>query len=304
MSIINKPSKKKFLVINEKYLKKLSKNFVESYPYASWLYKIEILNRILDNWDKYENDFLFKDIITKKPIESDSIKRTIKSEIYFTFFHITEALFALIYSSHVKNSQPILVSLNTYESKKLNKFIRKIGEEVLNFTDSELLSMFFALNEKALDIEGEHGNAIRETIKFLKEYLPKLATEYLKSKPIYNSYKHGLRIVQGDMKINAVSNESNEIIQTLNNDIHIYLKFKKIKSEGDKEFFKILQISRSFDYKRALTLSKINYRIIQNTFFSRRQINNKQDKIAFIPINDIQINKLFPCPDVEVESQF
>lgn len=277
--------KRTFIVRSDDNLREF---FLNNYQYSSWLHKFNILTYAIDNIEKLKIEF--KELTSEgtKPTNLGLVKRSLKYELYFTSFHITEALFSLVYAYLNYPKNPWLI-LTVYTSEELNDFIGKIRYKKVVLSKNEIAFIFFLITDldkfllERKDIIPEEIEKIKMSINFIGEYLPRLAREYLENKDGYNSYKHGLRVMSGKSFVNVTEEKSGKSILSLRGDAIVFLE--RQRCEG-KDCFKVRTTTKSFSYERASKIFHINYRLIQNIVYIRKQVmNSKKDDKEKIALN-------------------
>ena len=263
--------------------KEINQFFIKSYPYAALFYKINILEKLVRNYDEFNKYFVFRDILKDESIYKEKIILSLKSEIYFEFFHISEALFALIYAfwkEIVDNKINIpWFWMSNYTFPEMNKFVENIKTKKIIFDDNNTLPIFYNLKS---NYKGDNTEALEKSVSFISQFVIKLAEEYLKNKERYNSYKHGSRVCIGNYQegLNAW-------------DVHIYIDEKNIKTNSDRISKTIVKKIKSFDWERASRISKVALSLIQNMIITRKQLYEGSQKVKWISFEVYNINELF-----------
>lgn len=292
MSELNSQLKNYKKLLNEKTIYHINKDiatkeikqfFIKSNPYAALVYKINILEKLVRNYDEYNKYFEFTDILKDETIDKEKIILSLKSEIYFEFFHISEVFFALIYAFwkeivDEKINMPWFWMSN-YTFPEMNKFVENIKTKKIIFDYNNVLPIFYNLKS---NYKGNNKEALEKSVSFISQFVIKLAEEYLKNKERYNSYKHGSRV--------CIDNHQEGLNVW---DIHIDIGEKNIKTKSDRIFKTIVKKIKSFDWERASRISKVALSLIQNMIITRKQLYEGSQKVKWISFEGYNIDELF-----------
>jgi len=103
---------------------KILLDFYKFYPSDHWKYKATMLKNILEKYEEVE-DILNLGIIDV--IEED-YKKMLKVEIHFTYFHMVEALFELIFALEKLDDKKLWLYLSISRGDQLKERIPKIAK--------------------------------------------------------------------------------------------------------------------------------------------------------------------------------
>lgn len=277
---------------------KLNNYFSKNYDYMQWFYKLKTYDIVLENIEKFVNEFRDEEL-KKENIEQ--YKLALQAEVVFAFFHIAEALFSLMIC--MRNSQLPWLDMKTIRFEKICKYVRN---EVItgNITDDDIRFLFYN------GIFGDQAKKkeIVQSIKFIKEYLKKMGTYFLDNE-VYNEYKHGSRVMTAKSSLNiAPANiEKTKPILSMTGNAHVFLQTEQIRKVGRKEYHRILQKTRSFDYKLYLRLCVYTFRLINNLFETRklRPKIKEGDQVNISTYHEEDITKIFEYnPEERFEFSF
>lgn len=252
---------KKVYAIADKAREDLNEFFIQFYDYNSWFYKLKLLDLCLKKPNKFISQIGDKEL---KKSDKKKFIRTLKSEIFFTQFHLSEALFGLMYSFIRDETNPWII-LTVYKSEELNNFVQKIKDKKLQLTDDLIFYLFYF---GIIDKEKERED-IKKSIKFIRDFIIALSNEFT-NHDAYNSYKHGFRVM--NLKSSFSLSKEQKAFFSITGDAHTFLK-KEFIFHNPKirtSFFKISEVSESFDYRRSLRISINILRLITNIVKSRQ----------------------------------
>jgi|BioPla2DNA2_1021312.scaffolds.fasta_scaffold40992_1 hypothetical protein len=271
--------------------------------YSSYLedyngYKLLMLTSILKNLERFENDY-FSEVDGYK---RDHFSLVLKTEIHQSYFHSIETLFELIFAllpeNEVITDHQIQYRLANSNWKKNYNTIRKISQDrnELNFLDEKIsLSdnihiskghyiFYFGLygNSK---IQPELLNEIPLSLENIKSGLFVLAKDFT-NRDIYNSYKHGLRLIPALKNIYLLERKTmQEVVKfDLSNSITFMTVNEKEKS--------IKYTTKNFDIWRDIELSKFAIGLISNIINLRRaslNLGEEQFPINTYPTDNFEV---------------
>jgi len=265
--------RKKIINISERSNEKLLYFFLSFYDYKYWLIKLKSLNTMISKPVKTLNFFKDREL---KEVGKAKYLSYLKSEIYFTFHHLSETFFSLIYSFYIKDVNPWFV-LTEYRTQQLYDFMEDIDFQRIELTDDLIKYLFF------FGIIGKDSKRkdIQKSIKFIRDFLIKATKEY-KNHQAYNSHKHGKRCIPLKSSLTITPTGKKQAIASFSGlDSHTFLSTKEIKRDKKNIYLRISQITESFDYKKALRISKIMFKLIVNMIESRKQFidGKKESKV-------------------------
>ncbi len=240
--------------------------FYRYYPVDHWIYKVNMLNNLIENYD------LHKDIICEgliEVIDKDCINM-LKAEVHFILFQMIETLFELIFALEKRDDKKLwlYLSITQSTSRKRYKRIEKIGKGEINFINKliklpngreiPLIYYLFYFGIKRIPIPED-----KENFKKIKEILIVLAKDFT-DRLEYNAYKHSLRFFQTPLEIELGELKEKERIPVL-----------KFNSENNFTFLannkgEIKKVSKAFDYRVDIEKIKLCHNLISNCINSRK----------------------------------
>jgi hypothetical protein len=275
-----------------------TETFYSSYLEDYNAYKLLMLTSILKNLERFENDY-FSEVDGYK---RDNFSLVLKTEIHQSYFHSVETLFELIFAllpeNEVVTDNQILYRLANSDWKKNFNTIRKISQDKneLNFLD-EVVSLsdniqiskghyvfYFGLYRNS-KIQPELLNAIPISLENIKCGLFILAKDFT-NRDIYNSYKHGLRLIPALKNIFLLDRKTmQEIVKfDLSNSITYMTVNEKDKS--------IKYTTKNYDIWRDIELSKFAIGLISNIINLRRaslRVGEEQFPIHTYPTDNFDV---------------
>lgn len=263
----------------------LNKTFFDSYDPHYWKTKMNINMRMLNNIDSlYDGFFPEEKVLTKT-----KVKQHLELEIHYTYYHMLEALFALMFSLLQDDVVP-WIWLSSIKRNNLKKFNRNIGKileakynEVFGLEPDGVIKKFIYPN---IDIENKTIQGINwaENVKALSDYMKCFAADLL-DKIEYNSYKHGFRVFCGESSLAIGAQGGNikhQVIAPSSTNMFLLVK------EDSDAVLEYSVLHKTLDFKRSLKLSEIAYVIICQAINTRKTIINKENgcNISFFSLND------------------
>jgi len=243
-------------------VKRVNDFFTQSYDFKQWFIKLKTYEILLEKTDEFFEKFA-DDELKKEGIESYKLK--IKAEVVFTFFHMAESLFSLMYCA--KNTQVPWLFMKSLRFKKLCDYVK---DEIVTgkISNEDIRFLFFngVIGDEA------KKEIITSSISFIKKFLKRLGKIFLDN-DVYSEFKHGLRVMTTNSHITMIPENVKDAkpFLSLSGTAHVYLTTDILKKEGKEEFHRVNQKTVAFDYELYLRLCRYIYRLIDNLFNTRRQ---------------------------------
>lgn len=252
----------------------LNKMFFDSYDPHYWKTKMNINMKMLNNIDSLYDEFFPEE----KVLTITKVKQHLELEIHYAYYHMLEALFALMFSLLQDDVVPWvwLSSLKRNGLKKFNINVERVLEakykEVFGLEPDGAIKKFIYPN---IDIENKtiQGISWTENVKTLCDYIKCFAADLL-DKTEYNSYKHGFRVFCGEASL-AIGTQGESIKHQVVAPSSTNM-FLLVKEDSDA----VLEYSvlhKTLDFKRSLKLSEIIYAIICQAISIRKATINKEN---------------------------
>lgn len=249
--------------------------FYRSYEEGHWKMKIGMYDYLLENMeDAFENQ--------DKEFYEDC-RRQVKAEFVYLFYHSTEALLGLVRSLS-KGGIP-WVDLKETRGWKIDEFVDEDLQEDA-FKD-ELRGVFYP----ATNPTKEQEKLIGESVELIWQYLKYIGRMYGK-RTVYNEYKHGLRLVARQSKVEMRIDDDNVdksflaaldgveetedglVWNALSGDVLFYLDSTVWARDEDtgKKYWSLSRKMRSLEYELFRRLCQFNADLITQIFSVRRDI--------------------------------
>lgn len=220
----------------------------------------------------------------------EAIRAHLKAEIHFSMFHALESIFALIFAL-IKQPDNVWVWLTNYKFPKFNEMVAKVAEADISVASEmdEFETIKFLFFKNCPD-EFVEQTQVREAIQTISKILILCANEML-DKDEYNSYKHGLRLISGDLRLNLV-NEKEGIEKIV--DIvpgFVYLNTK------NQETPRI--VPKQYSYERSYKIIKICWQLT-SLMINQRKVDysvTTSCAIETIDFSKIDIMDIFGYPE-------
>lgn len=220
----------------------------------------------------------------------NAITSHLKAEIHFSMFHALESMFALIFAL-IKQPDNVWVWLATYRFPKFNEMIAEIAKaDISVVSERDEFETIRILFFKNCPDEFVEQIQVKEAIQIISKILILCANEML-DKNEYNSYKHGLRLISGDLRFNLV-NEQEGIERTV--DIvpgFVYLNTKNQESPRI--------VPKHYSFERSYKIIKICWQLTSLMINQRRveYLDTLSCDIETIDFSKIDIMDIFGYPD-------
>jgi hypothetical protein len=248
---------------------------------------------------------LRKSIEAEVEVSPDIEKRLtdeLKAEIHFTEFHQFECFFALLIAIFQK--LPHWLFLTTYEVGYIKLKVQAyLDRNIESLTNGQLTSLDEFLNFAIYDIyhtctdEDKRANW-QINLDNIAWILDRMARKYIERIQEYNSYKHGLRITIGSVRLGFIPNQNPAAGWAIDSgDAATYLELKMEKE--DKET--VYRTLHSFNIDESLNHLLFMRRILE-TIKSTRLAKIKGEAVAkintFLDLNkdvlsDLQSNTIW-----------
>lgn len=265
------------------------KTFFETYQKDYHFVKANILKKMIDDTEKYTNDFFGNDLDDES---KQSINWTLKSDLRQTCFHAIETLFEMIFAfepntENLNEDIKVLQRLSFSDWKKNNKRIDEIAasEMGLSFLDKLVVFhgkevtighfIFYKCFTKRTKSIPNIFKKIDISLIEIKKFLRIAAKEY-SERDEYNAYKHSMRPIFSTSSFRVINPKTGQ--ELINWDLKDSMSYF-VKPDDDCE----LKIkTKVFDPLRDYNLTKICSNLIYNmVFFRRIYLNIDSDKGKF-----------------------
>ena len=191
--------------------------------------KMTVNNRDETLFTLYQHDFIMKKVAVLKGIvdnhssvldiiqgnsgvdftDEEALISGLKAEIHFSKYHALETMFAIAFAL-LKQPNDVWLWLSTYSFSTFNKMIADVAKSgissVSGKNDFETVQSIFYKNCPTDFLEQERTKKAIHKISAIMI----LCAKELTYKNEYNSYKHGLRIINGSLRLKAVYDYKSE----------------------------------------------------------------------------------------------
>lgn len=239
--------------LSEDSIDEIESDFIENYNTEYWYSKIYSMERILEDTSDYV-EFLDLDFEDESEEEEmiEEFEMYATSEIVYTFYHTTEALFALMMASQSRT--PWLV-LREYRNYQIWEFV----EGILDIEDED--EQIEAIGARFYETLPPN-ETLNQSCQEIYEYLEQMFF-YYENNEVYNSYKHGLRLMTDEEYMTIIDGETDEEKQTLGGYAHIFLEDEEIETEGDC-INQLIRVVRAYDIDIYRGMTEANLELIEH----------------------------------------
>jgi len=290
------------------------KIFYETYQQDYHNIKTMYLKKMLDNPDKYKNEFIEGE--SDNAEEKQSFRRVLLSDLRQNYFHCIETFFELFLALNPKGKRYldddiILYRITNSDYRRNYRKVEEIAnnDKVLDFLNErfEVLGHDISIGQYIFymgifdkrKFPEEVFTMMNESIEAIKFGIPLLAKDFLR-KEEYNSYKHGLRTINSAKAF--IISKSNKKDEGLKFDLSESMSYySKTKNADELKIYTTLFDSER-DFKMTLFCSHLIYHMIEYRKISFN-LNNPKIKKAQIPITFFDKEEIKKCCAVNVKIQ-
>ncbi|MBI3036505.1 hypothetical protein HYY73_01985 [Candidatus Woesearchaeota archaeon] len=249
------------------------KIFFLSYQPDSLMEKAIILKRIIEHPEILDN---VKDKFSLH--EPKAVINNLKAELHFAMYHILENLFALCIAQF-KSPDDIWSWMSHYDFSELNAMIAQIARRGIGVISGvnnakTVRALFFAACPS-------HFLKLKRTKRYIENIsllLKHFAIE-LSDKEVYNSYKHGLRIIKGNLNIK----KTYEVL----GDWSAFFYFNKYEpNKGDL-------ILKSYSYEQSFRIIELAWQLTRLLIWQRKAKIGVVVNMKFYRFDRINIKEVF-----------
>lgn len=273
-------------------------HFYANYAYDYYIYKHGTLKAILDNAEKFEQEFLTNIV---QGTDQTRYAQFVKSEVRITCFHAIETLFELIFALEPKDGvlrdERILHSMVTSKQSVNYGQIKDIstGKDNLEFLDKICIQngqvpvwkhiFYFRQNPNM----SEEGNAkFADSLNGIKHFIKHIA-DIFSNREEYNAYKHGLRIMHTVNFVSiGVADDPSPFVDDLSDSMSLLTL--ELDPKTKKPVAEIIDVI-SFD-------THVDMEIIQACYYMINNIISRR-KAFYVFGETINTGSLFPLEEMK-----
>jgi hypothetical protein len=258
------------------------------YPYGYWLHKGLALMHFIEDRSRLSTLRFSKDIDT-----DEYIIENLKMEIHMMVFHSAESLFLTVLGNYFHPDLPWFW-MSTCDQNKFNNIMKlwqKNGLDAIIKEPEKWLrdALYPTINESR-----EEYQKTKESARFAKKYLDRLAHEYKKHDE-YNAYKHGLRLFPGPGRLQAIDDATGKVVTDIQGDFLEFLTNERLA--GHDYGYRIKSTSKKYDVNVDIGIIETTTRILQ-IFLERQRLNIKVangQKFSFnlIFLDNLKVEDIF-----------
>jgi hypothetical protein len=258
-----------------------------SYQHSYVFEKAALLKGIIDNPVSVIDSIQGNDGLQFRNYEA--MTSHLKAEIHFSMYHALESMFAMIFAL-IKQPDDVWVWLSNYKFNKFNEMIAQVANSDISAISEqgeiETIEYLFFKNCPEGFVEQVE---VKSAIQNISRILTLCANEML-DKSEYNSYKHGLRILSGDLELRPV-NEKDVREETINEvPGFVYLSGKTNQTA------KI--IPKQYSYQRSYKIIKVSSQLTALMINQRKAeySKNVNCNIQTVDFRKIDVDDIFSYP--------
>lgn len=245
----------------------LQNHFINLYDYRSWKYRLRVNNLVIENAEKFIEEFGDEEL---EGDEAYEMELALKTQGLADFYHVTETLFNLMYSFLKYEIPWIGMRHTTIGDIKSNLLQGKILKGEL--TAEEVRFLFYHRIEE--------DERIDPSVEFIQNYLKRMGEIFFETDDFYKEYKHGFRASVGKSNLSATREptEDNEAFPLAGAEAVTYLKDEIVKETDEEKIVQLKNFTDGFNYERYREMAWINYTLIKNIFSVRRQLIKEEEE--------------------------
>ena len=254
-----------------------------SYQYDFILRKIAVLKVIIDNQASVIDIIQGTDGLEFK--DESALISGLKAEIHFSKYHALESMFAMVFAL-IKQPDDVWVWLTTYTFRDFNRMISDMAKSnisaISGISETETIRNLFFKN---CPVEFVEQAETKESMQNISRILTLCAKE-MTDKDEYNSYKHGLRILSGNLEL-KLANEKEAIDEV---PAFVYLSAKKNKT--------VKTIPKLYSYERSYKIIKVSSQLT-SLMIKQRKLEYSENIIGTLETVDfrnIDVEDIFVYP--------
>lgn len=241
--------------------------FYKLYPIDHWIYKVNMLENIINNYDSVKK-ILHENLIDV--IDKDCVNM-LKAEIHFTYFQIIEALFELIFALEKRKDKFLWFLLSFSNYRRNFRRIKKIGNGDVSFLNKNI-KLPFGKTIPLIQYIFYFGTefpiselGMKENLKVITDALIIFAKDF-SDRFDYNAYKHSLRFYQTpiELEIGELSNNERVPFFKFNSENTLAYLAKDNRGNIESRF-------KAFDPKRDFNMIDLCHKLISNIINLRKR---------------------------------
>lgn len=269
--------------LSQASIEEINAEFVQSYDHKHWWYKLKTYNTLINHTEEFVENY--GDEFQDEPLEE--YRLSLKSEVIFTYYHISEALFSLIIC---RNAAIPWIYMKHLRFSEICDFVR---DNLLDGASKRNVAATFYPQIGEEEWKDENGQLF-ESVSFIQEYLRRMGAVFLEN-DVYSEYKHGLRLIAAEsgFQIGLESEKTDETIAR-HGSTHIYLQENENHRDGNDVYYDLKRVVKSFDYELYYRLCLVNYHLVDQLFRVSRQQQDTEDNVMRIRLFDeVKVDAVF-----------
>ena len=246
--------------------------------------KVAVLKGIIDNQMQVLDIIQGNDGL--KFTDEDALISSLKAEIHFSKYHALETMFAIAFAL-LKQPDDVWEWLSTYKFHIFNEMIDDVSKSGMSAISGEsefdtIQSIFF----KNCPTDFIQQDIAKNNILAISKMMILCAKE-MADKSEYNSYKHGLRIINGSLGVKVVNDDESEEKILRESPGFVYLNTK------NKDHTSI--VAKFYSYEKSYEVIKLCWQLTY-LMIKQRKIKYSGDvdySIETIDFNKIDVDEIF-----------
>ncbi|MCG7850926.1 MAG: hypothetical protein MIO92_00225 [Methanosarcinaceae archaeon] len=209
--------------------------------------------------------------------DEDALISGLKAEIHFSKYHALETMFAITFAL-LKQPNDVWLWLSTYSFSTFNKMVADVSRSGISSVSGKnnfdtIQSIFFKNCPTDFLEQERTKKAIYKICNIMV-----LCAKELTYKSEYNSYKHGLRIIAGSLRVKAAANDDEPEGKILSEvPGFVYLDTR------DKD--NALLVSKSYSYEKSYNIVRLCWHLT-SLMIEQRKIESNRNVCAGIETID------------------
>jgi hypothetical protein len=260
------------------------RDYFIGYPYRYWLHKGRALMHFVEDRSRLSTSLR----LPKDNDTDDFIIENLKMEIHMMVFHSAESLFLTVLGHYFYPDMPWFW-MSTCTQNKFNNIMNLWQEKGLEAIIKEPEKWLRDALYPTINESHEKYQKTKESAKFAKKYLDRLAQEYMRHRE-YSAYKHGLRVFPGQRHVQSPDEATGEVAAAeaiQGGDILEFLRYELLAGQDYK--YRVEYALKKYDVNVDINIISITTWLLQN-FFEKKRVESKAAPGQEVTFNSVLLD--------------